>query len=93
MLVIKVWNIIAGVSPVAGVKSWQEHQDANDQDRKGPVCSLFADTPCQQEGAYNNEKGTNEKQHCCKRNGLIWDLWRAFLKLKVNVAIICTRES
>lgn len=52
----------------------------------------FADIACQQEGAYDNEKGANQKQHCSKRNGLIWDLRRAFLKLKVNVAIVCTGE-
>ena len=34
-----------------------------------------------------------KKQHCSKRNGLTWDLRWAFLKLKVNVAIVCTRES
>ena len=53
----------------------------------------FVDIACQQEGAYDNEKGANQKQHCSKRNGLIWDLRRAFLKLKVSVAIIRTRES
>ena len=51
MLVRKVWNVIIGVSPVAFgcivgdaqvVKSWQEHQDANDQDRNRPVCPAFA---------------------------------------------------
>lgn len=25
------------------VKSWQEHQDANDQDGNGPVCPLVAE--------------------------------------------------
>lgn len=64
------------------VESWQEHQDANDQDRNSPVCPPFADIACQQEGAYDNEKGANQKQHCSKRNGLIWDLRRAFLKLE-----------
>ena len=42
VLVIKVWNVIVGVSPVAFgcivsdaqvVKYWQEHQDAKDQNR------------------------------------------------------------
>lgn len=42
----------------------------------------FVDIACQQEGAYDNEKGANQKQHCSKRNGLIWDLRRAFLKLE-----------
>lgn len=101
MSVIKVWNVIIRVTPVAFgcivgnaqvVESWQEHQDANDQDRNSPVCPPFADIACQQEGAYDNEKGANQKQHCSKRNGLIWDLRRAFLKLKVNVAIVCTGE-
>ena len=81
MLVIKVWNvIIVGVSLVAFgcivgdaqvVKSWQEHQVANDQDGNGPACLPFADIGCQQEGAYDNEKSANQKQHRSKRNGLI----------------------
>lgn len=71
------------------VKSWQEHQDANDQDGNGPVCPPFADVARKQEGPYDNEKGANQKQHCSKCNGLIGDLRRAFLKLKVNVAIVC----
>jgi hypothetical protein len=91
VLVIKVWNVIIGVTPVAFgcivgdaqvVKSWQEHQDANDQDRNGPVCPHFADIACQQGGAYDNEKGASQKQHCREHNGLIWDLRRAFLKLE-----------
>ena len=90
MLVRKVWNVIIGVSPVAFgcivgdaqvVKSWQEHQDANDQDRNRPVCPAFADIACPQEGAYDNKKGANQKPHCSKGNGLIWDLRRASLKL------------
>lgn len=102
MLVIKVWNVIVGVTPVAFgcivsdaqvVKPWQEHQDANDQNRNGPICPPFADIARQQEGAYDDEKGANQKQYCSKRNGLIWNLRRAFLKLKVNVAIICAGES
>lgn len=64
------------------VKSWQEHQNANDQDRNGSVCPPFADIASQKEGAYDYEKGTNQKQHCSKRNGLIWDLRRALLKLE-----------
>lgn len=101
MLVIKIWNVIVGVTPVAFrcivgdaqvVKSWQEHQDANDQDGNGPVCPPFADKARQQEGAYDYEKGTNQKQHCSKRSGLRWDLRRALLKLKVNVAIVCAGE-
>ena len=53
----------------------------------------FADIACQQGGAYDNEKGASQKQHCREHNGLIWDLRRAFLKLKVSVAIIRTSES
>lgn len=64
------------------VKSWQEHQDANDQDGNGPVCPPFADIAGQQEGAYDNEEGADQKQHCSKRNGLIWDFRRTFLKLE-----------
>lgn len=74
------------------VKSWQEHQDANDQDGNGPVCPPFADIASQQEGTYDYEKGPNQKQHCRKRNGLIRDLGRTLLKLKVNVAIVCAGE-
>ena len=40
----------------------------------------LCDIACQQEGAYDNEKGSNQKQHCSKHNGLIWDLGSAFLK-------------
>lgn len=52
MLVIKVWNVIIGVTPVAFgcivgdaqmVKSWQEHQNANDEDRNSSVCPLVAE--------------------------------------------------
>ena len=52
MSVIKVWNVIIRVTPVAFgcivgnaqvVESWQEHQDANDQDRNSPVCPLVAE--------------------------------------------------
>lgn len=52
VLVIKVWNVIVGVTPVAFVciegdaqvvKSWQEHQDANDQEGNGLVCLLVAE--------------------------------------------------
>lgn len=101
VLVIKVWDVIIGVSPVAFgrivgdaqvVESWQKHQDANDQDGNSSVCPPFADVARQQEGAYDNEKGANQKQHSGKCNGLIRDLRRAFLKLKVNVAIICASK-
>ena len=64
------------------VKPGEEHQDADSQDREGSIGAHFADIACQQEGAYDNEKGANQKQHCSKRNGLIWDLRRAFLKLE-----------
>lgn len=74
------------------VKSWQEHQNANDQDGNGPVCPPFADVAGQQEGAYDNKKSTYQKQHSGKCDGLVGDLRRAFLKLKVNVAIICAGE-
>jgi hypothetical protein len=99
VLIVKVWNVIVGVTPVAFgcivgdaqmVKSGQEYQNTNDQDRNGPVCPPFPLVAGQQEGAYDNEKGANQKQHSGKCNGLIRDLRRAFLKLKVNVAIICT---
>lgn len=98
MLVIKVWDVIIGVTPVAFgcivgdaqmVKSWQEHQDANDEDRNSSVCPPFADVARQQEGAYDYEKGANQEQHGGKGYGLVRDLRRAFFKLKVNVAIVC----
>jgi hypothetical protein len=91
VLIVKVWNVIVGVTPVAFgcivgdaqmVKSGQEYQNTNDQDRNGPVCLPFAEVAGQQEGAYDNEKGANQKQHSGKCNGLIRDLRRAFLKLE-----------
>lgn len=98
MLVIEVWNVIIGVTPVAFgcivgnaqvVKTRQEHQDANDKDGDGPVCPPFADVAGKQEGADDDEKGANQKQHCGQGDSLIWNLWRTFLKLEVDVAIIC----
>lgn len=71
------------------VKSWQEHQNANDEDRNSSVCPPFADVARQQERAYDDEKGSDQEQHGGKGNGLIRDLRRTLLKLKVNVAIIC----
>lgn len=47
-----------------------------------PSAYPFADIARQQEGAYDNEKGANQKQHCSKRNSLIRDLRRAFLELE-----------
>lgn len=97
LLVIEVWNVIIGVSPVAFgsivgnaqvVKARQEHQDANDQHRYGTVCPPFADVASKQEGTDDDEEGADQKQYCCQGNGLVWDLRRTFLKLKVDVAVI-----
>lgn len=97
MLVIKVWNVIIGVTPVAFgsivgdaqvVKSWQEHQNADDEDRNSSVCPPFADVARQQERAYDYEKGADQEQHGGKGDGLVRDLRRTFFKLQVNVAIV-----
>lgn len=64
---MKVWNVIMGltfgciVGDAQVVESQQEHQDTNNQDRNGLVCPAFADVACQQEGAYDIEKGTHQK--------------------------------
>lgn len=47
---------------------------------------------CLQDTAYDNDLGSKGKQHCSKLSGLQWDLRRAFLKLKVCVAMVCAEE-
>lgn len=63
------------------VKPGQEHQDANNQNRNGPIGPHFADVARQQEAAHSNQKGANQKLRSGTGNGLIRNLSRAFLKL------------
>ena len=77
MLVIKVWKVIEGGTSVAFaciagdaqvVKPWQTHQNAEIRRRTARSAPTFADMARQQEGAYANEKGASQKQHCSKRS-------------------------
>lgn len=89
-LVIAGRKVTEGVALAASVRSvgdeqvvkpGQEHEDANNQNRNGPVGAHFADVARQQEAAHDNEKGTNQKLRGGPGNGLIRNLSRASLKL------------
>lgn len=100
-LVIKIWDVIVGITPVAFgskicnaqmIEARKENQDPNNQDRDSSVCFSRADVSCEEEGSNDNENGANQEQHSSQRNSLVRDFWRALLELQVNVAFVSTGE-
>lgn len=98
MLVIKPWNVMVEVTPVAFgyivgntqvVKSRQEHHYVSDEYRNHKSAlprdrsPTFAGIAPLQEGANDNEKATNQKQHYSKAVVLHG------IPGEVSVAILC----
>lgn len=99
--IIKIWDIIIGVAPVAFgsvvsdaqvVEAWEEHEDPDDEDRDGTVCPPFANVSCQEQSSYDNEEGPNHEEHNGQSYRLVGDFWWALLELQVNVSIISAGE-